>query len=92
MLATVEGRRARHPASLVDIILSNNGYEVVNIGCSQSPPSSKSPRTAGRRRGRVGLANLSTVVMRKTRGMKNTSRQFPVLGGAALTRYVRKTT
>ena len=83
--------------NLVDIILSNNGYTVVNIGIKQ--PISAIVEAADQHRadaiGMSGLLVKSTVVMRENleelngRGL---GERFPVLlGGAALTRsYVEQ--
>ena len=92
VLATVKGDVHDIGKNLVDIILSNNGYDVVNIGIKQ--PISEILRAADEHHadaiGMSGLLVKSTVVMKEnleeinSRGM---SSRFPVLlGGAALTR------
>ncbi len=92
VLATVKGDVHDIGKNLVDIILSNNGYDVVNIGIKQ--PISEILRAADEHDadaiGMSGLLVKSTVVMKEnleeinSRGM---SARFPVLlGGAALTR------
>ena len=45
MLATVKGDVHDIGKNLVDIILSNNGYNVVNLGIKQ--PISRDPRRGG---------------------------------------------
>ncbi|MFW0785704.1 methionine synthase [Gordonia sp. CPCC 206044] len=91
VLATVKGDVHDIGKNLVDIILSNNGYEVVNLGIKQ--PISTILEAAGDKRadviGMSGLLVKSTVVMKEnleeinTRGLA----EYPVLlGGAALTR------
>ena len=97
VLATVKGDVHDIGKNLVDIILSNNGYDVINIGIKQ--PISEILRAAEEHRadaiGMSGLLVKSTVVMKEnlqeinSRGVKA---QLPVLlGGAALTRaYVEE--
>ncbi len=92
VLATVKGDVHDIGKNLVDIILSNNGYEVVNIGIKQ--PINTILETAEERNvdvvGMSGLLVKSTVVMKENLQEMNTrgvSEKFPVvLGGAALTR------
>jgi 5-methyltetrahydrofolate--homocysteine methyltransferase len=92
VLATVKGDVHDIGKNLVDIILTNNGYDVVNIGIKQ--PISEILRVAGEQHadavGMSGLLVTSTVVMKEnleeinSRGIATT---LPVLlGGAALTR------
>jgi 5-methyltetrahydrofolate--homocysteine methyltransferase len=92
VLATVKGDVHDIGKNLVDIILSNNGYTVVNIGIKQ--PISAIIEAADEHDadviGMSGLLVKSTVIMKEnlqelnTRGM---AQRFPVLlGGAALTR------
>ena len=97
VLATVKGDVHDIGKNLVDIILSNNGYTVVNIGIKQ--PISAIVEAADEHQadaiGMSGLLVKSTVVMRENleelnaRGLGD---RFPVLlGGAALTRsYVEQ--
>lgn len=97
VLATVRGDVHDIGKNLVDIILSNNGYNVVNLGIKQ--PVSAILDAAGEHRadviGMSGLLVKSTVIMKENlqelnqRGM---AADFPViLGGAALTRaYVEQ--
>jgi 5-methyltetrahydrofolate--homocysteine methyltransferase len=97
VLATVKGDVHDIGKNLVDIILSNNGYDVVNIGIKQ--PISAIVEAASEHDvdviGMSGLLVKSTVVMRDNLAELN-SRQladrWPVLlGGAALTRaYVEQ--
>ena len=92
VLATVKGDVHDIGKNLVDIILSNNGYEVVNIGIKQpintilEVAEDKSVDVVGM----SGLLVKSTVVMKENLQEMNTrgvAEKFPVLlGGAALTR------
>ena len=97
VLATVKGDVHDIGKNLVDIILSNNGYNVVNIGIKQ-PISSIMAAAEENDADVIGMSGLlvkSTVVMRdnlaelNSRGMAG---RWPVLlGGAALTRaYVEQ--
>ncbi|UER54386.1 methionine synthase [Kineosporiaceae bacterium SCSIO 59966] len=92
VLATVKGDVHDIGKNLVDIILSNNGYDVVNLGIKQ--PIGEILRAAQEHDadaiGMSGLLVKSTVVMRENleeitaRGLAD---RWPVLlGGAALTR------
>jgi 5-methyltetrahydrofolate--homocysteine methyltransferase len=92
VLATVKGDVHDIGKNLVDIILSNNGYEVVNLGIKQpignilEVAEDKSADVVGM----SGLLVKSTVVMKENLEEMNTrgvAEKFPVLlGGAALTR------
>lgn len=92
VLATVRGDVHDIGKNLVDIILSNNGYEVVNIGIKQ-PISAILDAAEQHRADAIGMSGLlvkSTVIMKEnlaemaTRGVAD---RWPVLlGGAALTR------
>ncbi|WP_082537745.1 methionine synthase [Angustibacter sp. Root456] len=92
VLATVKGDVHDIGKNLVDIILSNNGYEVVNIGIKQ--PVSEILRAAQEHRadavGMSGLLVKSTVVMKENLqeiNARGIAANLPVLlGGAALTR------
>src|SRR6266700_114949 len=97
VLATVKGDVHDIGKNLVDIILSNNGYDVVNIGIKQ-PISAIVTAAEDNDADVIGMSGLlvkSTVVMRdnlaelNSRGMAG---RWPVLlGGAALTRaYVEQ--
>jgi 5-methyltetrahydrofolate--homocysteine methyltransferase len=92
VLATVKGDVHDIGKNLVDIILSNNGYDVVNIGIKQ-PISAILEAATEHKADVIGMSGLlvkSTVVMRDNLAELN-SRQLAhrwpvVLGGAALTR------
>ena len=95
VLATVKGDVHDIGKNLVDIILTNNGYKVVNLGIKQ--PLGNILAAADEHRahaiGMSGLLVKSTVIMREN--MLEMTRQgldLPVmLGGAALTRqYVEQ--
>ncbi|MGH3550500.1 MAG: methionine synthase, partial [Pseudonocardiaceae bacterium] len=91
VLATVKGDVHDIGKNLVDIILSNNGYEVVNLGIKQ-PINAILQAATEHRADAIGMSGLlvkSTVIMKEnleemnSRGLSDT----PVLlGGAALTR------
>ena len=97
MLATVKGDVHDIGKNLVDIILSNNGYDVVNIGIKQ-PISAIVAAAEENDADVIGMSGLlvkSTVVMRDNLAELNSrglSARWPVLlGGAALTRaYVEQ--
>ncbi|MBG0833001.1 methionine synthase [Planomonospora sp. ID67723] len=97
VLATVKGDVHDIGKNLVDIILSNNGYEVVNLGIKQ-PVSAILEAAEEARADVIGMSGLlvkSTVVMKENLEEMNSrgiSEKFPVLlGGAALTRaYVEQ--
>ncbi|MGV9946252.1 methionine synthase [Rhodococcus aetherivorans] len=92
VLATVKGDVHDIGKNLVDIILSNNGYEVVNLGIKQ-PIATILDAAVDKNADVIGMSGLlvkSTVVMKENleelnhRGVAD---RFPVLlGGAALTR------
>jgi 5-methyltetrahydrofolate--homocysteine methyltransferase len=97
VLATVKGDVHDIGKNLVDIILSNNGYEVVNLGIKQPLSAIVDAATehAADAIGMSGLLVKSTVVMRDNLAELNSrglARRWPVLlGGAALTRaYVEQ--
>ena len=97
VLATVKGDVHDIGKNLVDIILSNNGYDVVNIGIKQpiSAIISAAEEHGADVIGMSGLLVKSTVVMRDNLAELNArglSDRWPVLlGGAALTRaYVEQ--
>ena len=96
LLATVQGDVHDIGKNLVDIILSNNGYRVVNIGIKQ-------PISAiidGAEKGKCQVIGLSGLLVKSTLIMKDNLIElndrglshYPViLGGAALTRaYVEE--
>ncbi|MFI6818036.1 methionine synthase [Nonomuraea sp. NPDC050328] len=97
VLATVKGDVHDIGKNLVDIILSNNGYEVVNLGIKQ-PVSAILEAAEDKRADVIGMSGLlvkSTVIMKENLEEMNSrgiSTRFPVLlGGAALTRaYVEQ--
>ncbi|GAA3368916.1 methionine synthase [Streptomyces sannanensis] len=97
VLATVRGDVHDIGKNLVDIILSNNGYNVVNMGIKQ-PVSAILEAAEEHRADVIGMSGLlvkSTVIMKENleelngRGL---AAKYPViLGGAALTRaYVEQ--
>ena len=92
VLATVKGDVHDIGKNLVDIILSNNGYDVVNIGIKQ-PISAIVAAAEENDADAIGMSGLlvkSTVVMRDNLAELNSrglAGRWPVLlGGAALTR------
>jgi 5-methyltetrahydrofolate--homocysteine methyltransferase len=97
VLATVKGDVHDIGKNLVDIILSNNGYEVVNLGIKQ-PMSSILDAAKEHRADVIGMSGLlvkSTVIMKENLEELNSrglAERWPVLlGGAALTRaYVEQ--
>jgi 5-methyltetrahydrofolate--homocysteine methyltransferase len=97
VLATVKGDVHDIGKNLVDIILSNNGYDVVNIGIKQ-PLSAIVDAATEHGADVIGMSGLlvkSTVVMRDNLAELNSrglAGRWPVLlGGAALTRaYVEE--
>ncbi|MFC8571817.1 vitamin B12 dependent-methionine synthase activation domain-containing protein, partial [Streptomyces sp. NPDC057245] len=97
VLATVRGDVHDIGKNLVDIILSNNGYNVVNLGIKQ--PVSAILEAADEHRadviGMSGLLVKSTVIMKENLeelNQRGLAAGYPViLGGAALTRaYVEQ--
>ena len=92
VLATVKGDVHDIGKNLVDIILTNNGYTVVNIGIKQpiSTIIEAAEQHAADVIGMSGLLVKSTVIMKENLEEMNSrgiSARFPViLGGAALTR------
>ena len=95
VLATVKGDVHDIGKNLVDIILTNNGYKVVNLGIKQTITSilSAAEKHMAQAIGLSGLLVKSTVVMRENlTEMNRAGLQIPViLGGAALTRaYVEE--
>ncbi|MBB4704142.1 5-methyltetrahydrofolate--homocysteine methyltransferase [Sphaerisporangium siamense] len=92
VLATVKGDVHDIGKNLVDIILSNNGYEVINLGIKQ-PVSAILEAAVEKDADVIGMSGLlvkSTVIMKENLQEMNSrgiSTRFPVLlGGAALTR------
>ena len=97
VLATVKGDVHDIGKNLVDIILSNNGYSVVNLGIKQ-PVTAILEAAEEHQADVIGMSGLlvkSTVVMKENlleMNSRGIAQQFPViLGGAALTRaYVEQ--
>ncbi|HZD25797.1 MAG TPA: vitamin B12 dependent-methionine synthase activation domain-containing protein, partial [Alphaproteobacteria bacterium] len=95
VLATVKGDVHDIGKNLVDIILTNNGYKVVNLGIKQ-PVASIIAAAKEHKAHAIGMSGLlvkSTVIMRENlEEMTREQLQVPVLlGGAALTRrYVEE--
>jgi 5-methyltetrahydrofolate--homocysteine methyltransferase len=95
VLATVKGDVHDIGKNLVDIILTNNGYRVVNLGIKQ-PLQNILDAAEESRADAVGMSGLlvkSTVIMRENlEEMRRQGLKVPVfLGGAALTRaYVEE--
>ncbi|MCW2693583.1 MAG: methionine synthase [Mycobacterium sp.] len=90
VLATVKGDVHDIGKNLVDIILSNNGYTVVNLGIKQ-PIAAIAEAAQEHKADAIGMSGLlvkSTVVMRENLGELNARGVTTpvVLGGAALTR------
>ncbi len=86
VLATVKGDVHDIGKNLVDIILSNNGYEVVNIGIKQ-PIATILDVALDKKADVIGMSGLlvkSTVVMKENLeelNAKGVAEQFPVLLG-----------
>ena len=90
VLATVKGDVHDIGKNLVDIILSNNGYKVVNLGIKQPIEAILAAAEAHKPDviGMSGLLVKSTVVMKENlERMRELGWRLPVIcGGAALTR------
>ncbi|MFD5429381.1 methionine synthase [Streptomyces sp. NPDC127084] len=97
VLATVRGDVHDIGKNLVDIILSNNGYNVVNLGIKQ-PVSAILEAAEEHKADVIGMSGLlvkSTVIMKENLeelNQRKLAADYPViLGGAALTRaYVEQ--
>ncbi|MDR7300159.1 methionine synthase [Haloactinomyces albus] len=92
LLATVKGDVHDIGKNLVDIIVSNNGYDVVNIGIKQ-PINTILEEAENHQVDAIGMSGLlvkSTVIMKDNLEEMNSRKlaeKYPVmLGGAALTR------
>ncbi|MAT61074.1 MAG: methionine synthase [Micrococcales bacterium] len=92
VLATVKGDVHDIGKNLVDIILTNNGYNVVNIGIKQ-PVNAIIDAAEEHKADAIGMSGLlvkSTVIMQENLAELNTrglAERWPImLGGAALTR------
>jgi len=95
VIATVKGDVHDIGKNLVDIILTNNGYKVVNLGikCSIEAMLQSAEESKADAIGMSGLLVKSTLVMKENLGvMGERNIRIPViLGGAALTRrYVEQ--
>ena len=92
VLATVKGDVHDIGKNLVDIILSNNGYDVVNIGIKQPINAilEAAEESGADAIGMSGLLVKSTVIMKdnlQEMAQRGVADRWPVLlGGAALTR------
>src|SRR5207237_6552333 len=90
VLATVKGDVHDIGKNLVDIILSNNGYQVVNLGIKQPADTiiSAAQKHSAHAIGLSGLLVKSTLEMKYViQDLQRLSLQYPVIcGGAALTR------
>ncbi len=96
VLATVRGDVHDIGKNLVDIILSNNGFEVINLGIRQ-PVSAILEAARGNGADAIGLSGLlvsSTEIMREDlQSLDHQGISMPVLvGGAALTKKFTDTT
>ncbi|MEU3371975.1 methionine synthase [Streptomyces sp. NPDC006660] len=97
VLATVRGDVHDIGKNLVDIILSNNGYNVINLGIKQ-PVSTILEAAQEHKADVIGMSGLlvkSTVIMKENLeelNQRKLAADYPViLGGAALTRaYVEQ--
>ncbi|CAM5680447.1 putative Methionine synthase [Streptomyces afghaniensis 772] [Streptomyces afghaniensis] len=97
VLATVRGDVHDIGKNLVDIILTNNGYNVVNLGIKQ-PVSAILDAAEEHKADVIGMSGLlvkSTVIMKENLeelNQRDLAAKYPViLGGAALTRaYVEQ--
>ena len=90
VLATVKGDVHDIGKNLVDILLTNNGYKVVNLGIKQ-PIANIIDAALEHRADAIGLSGLlvkSAAIMRENLGILSAEKiALPVvLGGAALTR------
>ncbi|CAG5079213.1 Methionine synthase [Thermobacillus xylanilyticus] len=95
MLATVKGDVHDIGKNLVEIILSNNGYEIVNLGIKVPPEAI----IEAQRRENADIIGLSGLLVKSAQQMVTTAQDLkaagidtPILvGGAALTRKFTKT-
>ena len=92
VIATVKGDVHDIGKNLVDIILTNNGYSVINLGIKQ-PVSAILDAAEEHQADAIGMSGLlvkSTVIMRENleeMNVRGIAEKYPViLGGAALTR------
>jgi 5-methyltetrahydrofolate--homocysteine methyltransferase len=95
VIATVKGDVHDIGKNLVDIILTNNGYKVVNLGI-QCPLERMLSALDEHKADAIGMSGLlvkSTLIMKENLQVMNEREVFPpvILGGAALTRrYVEQ--
>ncbi|MDR0267702.1 methionine synthase, partial [Paenibacillus sp.] len=95
LLATVKGDVHDIGKNLVEIILSNNGYQIVNLGIKVAPESI----IEAYRREKADMIGLSGLLVKSAQQMvvtaqdlKNAGVDVPIMvGGAALTRKFTKT-
>ncbi|GIO66478.1 methionine synthase [Paenibacillus cookii] len=95
LLATVKGDVHDIGKNLVEIILSNNGYEIVNLGIKVAPETI----IEAYRREKADLIGLSGLLVKSAQQMvvtaqdlRNAGVDVPIMvGGAALTRKFTKT-
>ncbi|MGG1876040.1 methionine synthase [Paenibacillus cisolokensis] len=95
MLATVKGDVHDIGKNLVEIILSNNGYEIVNLGI-KVPPEQIIEAYRREKPDAIGLSGLlvksAQQMVLTAQDLKNAGISVPILvGGAALTRKFTKT-
>lgn len=95
VIATVKGDVHDIGKNLVDIILTNNGYKVVNLGiqCPLDRMLSAWEEHGADAIGMSGLLVKSTLIMKENLQVMNERKALPpvILGGAALTRrYVEE--
>ncbi|PAK51715.1 methionine synthase [Paenibacillus sp. 7541] len=95
MLATVKGDVHDIGKNLVEIILSNNGYQIVNLGI-KVPPEQIIEAYRREKPDAIGLSGLlvksAQQMVLTAQDLKNAGISVPILvGGAALTRKFTKT-
>lgn len=95
MLATVKGDVHDIGKNLVEIILSNNGYEIVNLGI-KVPPEQIIEAYRREKPDAIGLSGLlvksAQQMVLTAQDLKNAGIDVPIMvGGAALTRKFTKT-
>ncbi len=95
VIATVKGDVHDIGKNLVDIILTNNGYKVINLGI-QCPLERMLTALEEHKADAIGMSGLlvkSTLIMKENLSVMSERELFPpvILGGAALTRrYVEQ--
>ncbi|MHA0855286.1 methionine synthase [Paenibacillus sp. CMAA1364] len=95
MLATVKGDVHDIGKNLVEIILSNNGYQIINLGI-KVPPEKIIEAYREEKADIIGLSGLlvksAQQMVITAQDLKNTGIDVPIMvGGAALTRKFTKT-